>query len=75
MASSEFVVNPAFCTGWIVTEDLLDRCVVRRLGGGTNRYLMYVARSMLSPSRGWANLLRFKDPWYRENRNIDGSPR
>ena len=75
MAWSEFVVNPVGGTAWVVTEDLLDRYVVERMEGKTNRYFMYLARSFLTPSRTWANMLRFKRPWYREKREIDGRPR
>jgi hypothetical protein len=74
MAWSEFVVNPVGGTAWVMSEDILDRYVVRRMEGKTNRYFMYVARSFLTPSRAWANLLRFKRPWYRETRDIYGRP-
>ncbi len=75
MAWSEFVVNPVGGTAWVVSEDLLDRYVAQRMEGKVNRYFMYVARSFLTPSRTWANMLRFTRPWYRETREIDGSPR
>jgi len=75
MAWSEFVVNPVFGTTWVVTEDLIDRYVIRRWEGKRNIYFMYAARAFLTPSRSWANLLRFKRPWYREKREIDGSPK
>jgi len=74
MAWSEFFVNPVGGTAWVMSEDLLDRYVVRRMEGKANRYFMYVARSFLTPSRAWANLMRFKVPWYRETRSIDGRP-
>jgi hypothetical protein len=74
MAWSEFFVNPVGGTAWVMSEDLLDRYVVRRMEGKANRYFMYVARSFLTPSRSWANLMRFKVPWYRETRSIEGRP-
>jgi hypothetical protein len=74
MAWSEFFVNPVGGTAWVVSEDLLDRYVVRRMEGKANRYFMYFARSFFTPSRAWANLLRFQLPWYRETRDIHGRP-
>ena len=74
MAWSEFFVNPVLGTTWVVSEDLVDRYAIRKMEGRTNRYFMYVARSFLTPSRTWANLLRFKYPWYRETRDIYGRP-
>jgi hypothetical protein len=67
MAWSEFFVNPVGGTAWVVTEDLLDRYVVRPMEGKSHPHFMYLARSFLTPSRSWANLLRFKRPWYRAN--------
>jgi len=74
MAWSEFFVNPIGGSTWVITEDVLDRYVVRRLEPTANRHAMYVVRSFLTPSRAWANLLRFKRPWYRETRDIHGDP-
>jgi len=74
MAWSEFVVNPVGGTAWVVTEDLLDRYVAQRMEGNVNRRFMCFTRTFLTPSRSWANLLRFKKPWYRENRDIYGRP-
>ena len=75
MAWSEFVVNPVFGTCWVITEDLLDRYVARRLEYRGNNYLTYTVRSILTPSRGWANLLRFRPPWYRQSRSTGDFPR
>ena len=75
MAWSEFVVNPVFGTVWIVSEDLLDRYVARPLEYKGHNYLTYPVRSILTPSRGWANLLRFKTPWYRKSRDVGDFPR
>jgi len=75
MAWSEFVVNPVFGTVWIVSEDLLDRYVARPLEYKGHNYLTYPVRSILTPSRGWANLLRFKTPWYRQSRDVGDFPR
>jgi hypothetical protein len=66
MAWSEFVVNPAFGTCWGIGEDLIDRYVVRKVQRSGHEYLFYAARSFLTPSRSWANLLRFKVPWNRD---------
>lgn len=75
MAWSEFVVNPVFGTCWVITEDLLDRYIARPLEYKGHNYLTYTVRSILTPSRGWANLLRFRPPWYRQSRSTGDFPR
>jgi hypothetical protein len=70
MAWSEFVVNPIFGTAWVVGEDALDRYVVRRVQNSGHERMFYMMRSFLTPSRSWANILRYKVPWYRETPNM-----
>jgi hypothetical protein len=63
----DFVVTPLGGLGVMVLEDSLDRYVVRRLERwNSNRYLVAVCRTMLNPSRSFANLMRLKRPWYRD---------
>jgi hypothetical protein len=54
---------------WMIGEDTVDRYLIKRI---ENRYhnkaVRALARSMLNPTRSYANILRFKVPWMREDR-------
>jgi hypothetical protein len=70
MAYVDIVVTPVVGTGWLVGEDMIDRYVIQRLENKIgNRTLQIVIRGLLNPTRSFANLLRGKWPWYRDNRN------
>ncbi|MEQ1763154.1 MAG: hypothetical protein ABL984_08425 [Pyrinomonadaceae bacterium] len=61
----DLVVTPTVGTGWLLTEEALDRYVIRHLetrGPGIKK----LVRTFLNPMRSVANLLRFKEPWYRD---------
>lgn len=65
----DLVITPTLGTGLLITEDALDRYVVRRIEERSdNLYLRILARTFLNPSRSCANLFRFKKPWHRDNR-------
>jgi hypothetical protein len=71
MAWSEFFVNPVLGTVWVTTEDLIDRHVIRKEEEAqTNIALLRLSQTFLLPSRSFANILRFKKPWYGEDRPI-----
>src|SRR5215469_1216481 len=65
----DLIGTPVMGIGWMIGEDMLDRYLVKRI---ENRYhngiIRAVSRSMLNPSRSYANLLRFKVPWARDDR-------
>jgi hypothetical protein len=66
----DHVVTPVIGTGWMIAEDALDRYVIRNLENRTdNPYLRMMVRSWLNPSRSFANVMRFKVPWYRDTRS------
>jgi hypothetical protein len=66
---NDIVVTPTLGIAWMVGEDALDRYVVRRLESRfQNPYILLFARSALNPTRAYANILRFKVPWYRDDR-------
>jgi hypothetical protein len=70
MAYVDLVVTPVVGTGWLVGEDMLDLYLVRRLEDKIgNRVARLLIRTFLNPTRSFANLLRGKRPWYRDNRN------
>jgi hypothetical protein len=70
MAYGDFVITPIVGTGWLIGEDLVDRYVISYFEGKTsNRTARFIIRGSLNPTRSFANLLRFKKPWYRDTRN------
>lgn len=61
----DLVITPTVGTGWLLTEEALDRYVIRHLemrGPGIKK----LVRTFLNPMRSVANLLRLKEPWYRD---------
>jgi hypothetical protein len=65
----DLVITPTCGTGWLVAEDALDKYLVRRIEGWTESpWLKLVARSALNPSRSFANMMRLKPPWHRDDR-------
>jgi hypothetical protein len=66
----DFVITPTLGTGWVVMEDVLDKYVAKKAenkfgrNGWTN-----LLRCILNPSRGLANMLDQKRPWYRASRD------
>jgi len=65
----DHVITPTIGFGWMVAEDAMDRYVIKAIEARTNnRVLRLMARSWLSPSRSYANLLGFRRPWDRDTR-------
>jgi len=63
------VVTPTIGTGWMIGEDALDRYLIRRLEGATaNPWIKLAVRTGLNPTRSFANLMRGKVPWHRDDR-------
>ena len=71
MSYTDIVVTPTFGTLWLIGEDLLEQFAVRPIENITsNRFARIMARSWLNPSRSFANLLRGKWLWYRDDRGL-----
>ncbi len=69
MAYVDIVVTPIAGTGWMVGEDLLDKHLIQRFEAYMpNRATFALFRSFLNPTRSFANILRGKKPWHRDNR-------
>jgi hypothetical protein len=66
----ELVTTPAGGFGWTLGEDALDKHVVRRLEAKSRNPLALTVDQFLTPSRGTANILRFRPPWYRDSRTV-----
>jgi hypothetical protein len=66
----DLVTTPVGGQLWVLTEDLLDKNVNRRVEGATrNHVLIDFLRCALNPVRGGANLLHGKTPWFRASRD------
>jgi hypothetical protein len=69
MAYVDLVVTPVVGTGWLIGEDTLDKYFIRRYEDRLpNRASVMLFRSFLNPTRSFANVMRGKWPWYRDNR-------
>ena len=65
----DLVTTPVGGFLWQLTEDILDREIVRRVEGvTTNHFVTDFTRCALNPIRGGANILHGKAPWYRASR-------
>jgi hypothetical protein len=73
MGYVDLVMTPTGGFGMMVAEDAFDHFVVSRLERRVNPPTMRFLRMVFSPNRTLANVLRFKKPWRRDNR--DYTPR
>jgi len=65
----DIVVTPTVGLGWHLTEDMLDRYLIRWMEARiANPYVNALTRTWLNPTRSFANILRFRRPWTRETR-------
>lgn len=64
------VTTPVGGTLWTMTEDVMDRKVIRRLEGFSHNPFLLMGYSFLTPGRTTGNLLRFRPPWYRDSRTV-----
>ena len=72
MGHVDLVMTPVGGFGWMLAEDALDRYVVRPLENRTGRGVTRFLRVALGPTRSFANVLRFKKPWRRDDRDYRG---
>lgn len=71
MAFVDLVITPTVGTGLLVGEDLLDKYIIQSIERKTtNHFVRIMVRGFLNPSRSFANLMRFKWPWYRDKRPL-----
>ncbi|CAN5187107.1 hypothetical protein BH20ACI2_BH20ACI2_22990 [soil metagenome] len=64
----DIVVTPTVGLGMLITEDILDKYVVRKIEMLSGNFLLRVlSRMMLNPTRTVANVTRFKLPWHRDH--------
>lgn len=63
----DIVITPTLGTAMLVAEDAADRFIMQSIERKTdNFYVKIFLRMLLSPTRLFANVLRFKTPWHRD---------
>lgn len=65
MAYVDLVITPTVGTAWAITEEALDRFIIRHQEG-RGKAAKILMRMLLNPMRSMANILRLKHPWYRD---------
>jgi len=71
MAYVDLVVTPVLGTAWLVGEDLIDRYVLERFEDKVkNRWVRAIVRSIMNPSRSFANMHRGEWFWHRDSRPL-----
>ncbi len=66
----ELVTTPVGGLGWTIAEDYLDKHVVTKLEDKSRNPILLTMDNFLTPARGFANILRFRPPWYRDSRIV-----
>ncbi|MDR3749456.1 MAG: hypothetical protein P4M04_15145 [Acidobacteriota bacterium] len=65
----DLVNTPLLGIGEMMGEDMIDRYFLTHVENHTaNPWLIMVTRSLGNPTRSFANMMAFKQPWHRENR-------
>ena len=65
----DLVVTPTAGMGWQVTEDMLDRYLIRPLENKIRwGPAIIVFRGVLNPTRSFSNAMRLRVPWHRDTR-------
>ncbi len=63
----DIVITPTVGTAMLITEDAIDRYFIKSIERRTNNfYIKIFSRMLFNPTRLFANILRFKEPWYRD---------
>lgn len=66
----ELVTTPVGGALWTMGEDALDKHVVAPMEGGGRNPFALLGISFLEPAHATANILRFRPPWYRDDRVV-----
>jgi hypothetical protein len=65
----DLVVTPLAGLGWQVGEDAIDKYLIVKIESWTsNPVTLMFARSVLNPTRSFANVMRMMVPWSRDTR-------
>lgn len=66
----ELITTPVGGFGWTIGEDYLDKHLVTKLENKSHNPILLTIDNFLTPARGFANILRFRAPWYRDSRIV-----
>ncbi|MFZ0630003.1 MAG: acyloxyacyl hydrolase [Acidobacteriaceae bacterium] len=66
----ELVTTPVGGALWTMAEDTLDKHVVAPVEAGGRNPFALLGLSFLEPAHATANILRFRPPWYRDDRVV-----
>jgi hypothetical protein len=66
----ELVTTPVGGGLWTMAEDALDKHVVAPVEGSGRNPIALLGLSFLEPAHATANILRFRPPWYRDDRGV-----
>lgn len=66
----ELVTTPVGGTLWTMAEDQVDEHVVAPIESPGRNPFVLLGLSFLEPSHATANILRFRPPWYRDERVV-----
>jgi Lipid A 3-O-deacylase (PagL) len=66
----ELVTTPVGGLGWTMAEDAIDKHVVKSFEQSPRRPVSLLLISFLTPTRATANILRWRAPWYRDDRQV-----
>ncbi len=70
----DLVITPTVGMVWLLGEEALDRYFIARFEERLKfRIPRMILRGLLNPSRSYANMVRFKQPWYRDSRHGDAT--
>ena len=63
----DIVVTPTLGTAMLIGEDAIDQYAIKYIERrNSNLYVKIFARMLLNPTRNFSNMLRFREPWYRD---------
>jgi hypothetical protein len=62
----DFFITPIGGLAWNVSEDVIDRFILRRVRHGTRNKWLLLASSLTTPGKSVANVTRFRAPYYRD---------
>lgn len=66
----DHVATPTIGLAWMIGEDWLDKYVIRKFEDRfENPWARMMMRGWLNPSRSFANMMRWKVPWWRDSRS------
>ncbi|MFP5229100.1 MAG: acyloxyacyl hydrolase, partial [Acidobacteriota bacterium] len=66
----ELVTTPVGGALWTMAEDAMDKHVVAPIEGSGRNPFGLLGLSFLEPAHATANILRFRPPWYRDDRVV-----